>query len=148
MFLSSYPPSRTDAFADDMVPYFIASAVELNVVIIATSVPTIGPIFKKRSSGKGLSSGSSGKPLSGDSGELQYNLGYALGIKMPKLGNSVTITGGPLARLNSGDDVLPLTPVEPAAIKKVIHADVSVSYSNIHEEELIDSLPPTRIAKY
>lgn len=49
--------------------------------------------------------------MSGDSGEIAYNLGKALGMQVPKLGNSVVITGGPAARNNSEEEILGMTPV-------------------------------------
>lgn len=128
---------------DDVAAYFIASTVEMNIVIIATSIPTLGPIFKRKRS-QGSSTDSSGRHLSGDSGEIQYNMGKALGMHMPKLGNSVTITAGPLARGHSDEDILPLSPMKPQAIKRVMHTDVSVQYADGRDEEMMESLSPVR----
>lgn len=128
---------------DDIVPYFTAAAVETNVVIIAASIPTLGPIFKRKRV-KGSSTDSSTRSWSGDSGEIQYNMARALGMQMPKLGNSVTITAGPLARAHSEDDVFPLSPTVPAAIKRVMRTDVSVQHLDGRDEEMDESFPSVR----
>ncbi|KAI9677831.1 MAG: hypothetical protein M1822_008143 [Bathelium mastoideum] len=135
--------SRDIDFTYDVVSYFYAADVETNVVIIAASIPTLGPIFKRKRS-KQSNIDSSSRALSGDSGEIQYNLGHALGMSMPRLGNSVTITAGPLARGISEEETLPLSPMKPAAIKRVMHTDVSVQYMNSEDEEMVESLPPMR----
>ncbi|KAL9088322.1 MAG: hypothetical protein Q9165_006247 [Trypethelium subeluteriae] len=130
-------------FAYDINPYFHASSVELNVVIIAASIPTLGPIFKRKRS-KASSYGSSNRFLSGDSDEIQYNVGQALGMRMPKLGNSVVIVGGPLARGTADEETLPLSPMRPANIKRTMHTDVSVQYTGGISEEMIKTFPPVR----
>ena len=139
----------TDPVVDDIAAYYIASTVEMNVVIIAASVPAIGPIFKRtRSPGSSIDSGF--RHLSVDSGdEIQYNVGKALGMHMPKLGNTVTITAGPLARGHDDEDVFPLSPVQPATIKRMMRTDVSVQYMDGRDDEMIESLSPVRnIAKF
>ena len=115
----------------------------MNVVIIAASIPTLGPIFKRRRS-KGSSTDSSARALSGDSGEIQYNMAQALGMRMPKLGNSVTITAGPLVRAHSEEETLPLSPIDPAAIKRVMHTNVSVQHWDGREEQMMESFSPVR----
>ncbi|KAK1811358.1 hypothetical protein LTR12_014257 [Friedmanniomyces endolithicus] len=97
---------------DDVIPYFAAATVEQNIIIIAASVPTVAPIFKslKRRYGSTLSSSNasaSSRQLSHDSAEIQHNMAKALGMDMPMLGNSVTITAGRAAK-DSQEHILPL----------------------------------------
>ncbi|KAK0319594.1 hypothetical protein LTR54_007208 [Friedmanniomyces endolithicus] len=97
---------------DDVIPYFAAATVEQNIIIIAASVPTVAPIFKslKRRYGSTLSSSNasaSSRQLSHDSAEIQHNMAKALGMNMPMLGNSVTITAGRAAK-DSQEHILPL----------------------------------------
>ncbi|KAK4915768.1 hypothetical protein LTR49_016137 [Elasticomyces elasticus] len=126
-------------FSYNVILYYVAAAVEQNVIIIAASIPTIAPIYKylqqRRStpSMKGLNStstSSSTTRLSGDSAYIQHNLANALGMNMPRLGNSVTITAGPQAK-DSQEHILPLASLP--AIKMTTRT--KVEYVDVGYEE-------------
>ncbi|KAK5682520.1 hypothetical protein LTS10_005648 [Elasticomyces elasticus] len=124
---------------DNVILYYVAAAVEQNVIIIAASIPTIAPIYKylqqrrPSPSMKGFNStsaSSSTTRLSGDSAYIQHNLANALGMNMPRLGNSVTITAGPQAK-DSQEHILPLASLP--AIKMTTRT--KVEYVDVGYEE-------------
>jgi hypothetical protein len=128
---------------DDIVPYYEASSLEQNIIIITASIPTLGPLLRyvrHRFSTATSTSTDTSRRRSGDSAEIQYNLAQALGIRMPGLGNTVIITAGPLARDNNSEEhILPLS-----AIKATTRTNVRVEYTNPEEVESSEELPPTR----
>ncbi|KAK4897213.1 hypothetical protein LTR27_005106 [Elasticomyces elasticus] len=124
---------------DNVILYYAAASVEQNVIIIAASIPTIAPIYKYLSqrrptpSTKGLNStaaSNSTTRLSGDSAYIQHNLANALGMNMPSLGNSVTITAGAGAK-DSQEHILPLASLP--AIKMTTRT--KVEYVDVGYEE-------------
>ncbi|KAK5723436.1 hypothetical protein LTR15_005134 [Elasticomyces elasticus] len=126
-------------FSHNVILYYAAASVEQNVIIIAASIPTIAPIYKylqqqrPTPSTKGLNSTSatnSTTRLSGDSAYIQHNLANALGMNMPSLGNSVTITTGAQAK-DSQEHILPLASLP--AIKMTTRT--KVEYVNVGYEE-------------
>ncbi|KAI9708783.1 MAG: hypothetical protein M1820_003738 [Bogoriella megaspora] len=136
--------SRDIDFTYDVSNYFEAAALETNIVIITASIPILGPIFKKKRRTKSSQTDSS-RRMSDDSGDMAYNISQALGMRVPKLGNSVVITAGPLARLGSEEE-LPLSPLN-ARIKTTRQTDVRVEYlqrNESREEEKIENLPPVK----
>ncbi|KAF2765191.1 hypothetical protein EJ03DRAFT_217739 [Teratosphaeria nubilosa] len=112
-----------------VIPYFAASSVEQNIIIISTSVPALGPIVKyvKRRWSSGASITSSKLPCSRksseESDELYHNLALALGMRVPHLGNHVTIVAGAQAR-DSEERILPLRDL--TTIKTTVKTSVRV----------------------
>ncbi|KAK5112877.1 hypothetical protein LTR85_011104 [Meristemomyces frigidus] len=125
-------------FAHEAIPYFSASSLESMIIIIAGSVPTLGPIFKRK---RNVGSTSSSAPRdSSDSGEIRYNLGQALGMRLPNLGNSVTITAGRQAN-TSAEEILPMTNMP--IIKASTRTSVRVHHIDGRGEE-IEALAPVK----
>lgn len=126
---------------DNIVNYLHASTVELNIIMITTAVPSLGPLFKQLS-GQGLpknqtqsttETGMTRQPSS-DSHEIQYNLIEALGIRMPGLGNHVVIQGGGPRRPASQEDMLSLTAMP--AIKTTRRTDIKVEQMDFEAEKM------------
>ncbi|KAK4543762.1 hypothetical protein LTR36_004795 [Oleoguttula mirabilis] len=116
-------------FSYGIIQYFLASTLELNLIIIGASIPTLGPLFKRRHSV--LHSTTTSSRDSGEGAEIRHNLGQALGMNFAHLGNTVTITAGPHA--SSQEEILPMKPL-PNLIK--------ASRRVVVEHEVIQTMPP------
>ncbi|KAH9818157.1 integral membrane protein [Teratosphaeria destructans] len=121
--------SRNLDFTWLTIPYLAASSVEQNIIIITSSVPALGPMIrylKRRWSSASSTTSSrlaSSRKSSGDSDELYHNLAMSLGMRVPHLGNHVTIVAGSQAR-DSEERILPLRNL--AAIKTTVKTSVHV----------------------
>ena len=142
---------------DNAVLYFYASSFEQSTILIAASIPTLGPIFKhyrSRTNSK-FSAGSNGSLSYGTSSrqdsnadkvQIQKNLAHALGIEMPGLGNTVVICAGGKDRLNtkgSQESVMQLSNIKATRSTdvKVESAPAYTFYSGDEDVERLFSTP-------
>lgn len=108
--------------------------------MITTAIPTLGPLMKRirqRASGKPQDQStitSMSRQPSSESHQIQYNLIEALGIRMPGLGNQVTITAGGPRRPVSQEDMLGLTAMP--AIKATRRTDIKVEQLDAEAEKM------------
>lgn len=139
------------------VLYFYASSFEQSTILIAASIPTLGPIFKhfhSRHSSKlsavsnnSLSYGTASRQSSSaDKIQIQKNLAHALGIEMPGLGNTVTICAGGTERMNmkaSRESVLQLSSIKATRSTdvKVESAPAYTFYSGDEDIERLFTTP-------
>jgi hypothetical protein len=142
---------------DNAVLFFYASSFEQSTIMIAASIPTLGPIIKHyraRTSSKlsavsnnSLSYGTgSRRSSSADKVQIQKNLAHALGIEMPGLGNTVTICAGGTERLNmkaSRESVLQLSSIKATRSTdvKVESAPAYTFYSGDEDVERLFTTP-------
>lgn len=128
--------------------------------MIATAVPTLGPIFKhiRSKSVSKLSAGSSDGSQYGpgsrrgsaaEKGQIQKNLAHALGIEMPGLGNTVTISTGKnersrsMAKGGSRESVMQLSSIKATRSTdvKVESAPAYTFYSGDEDVERLFTTP-------
>jgi hypothetical protein len=151
---------RTDQHPDNAVTYFYASSFEQSTILVAAAIPTLGPAIKfirsKSSSTFASANGTNNlsrnrggggelasRHSTADSVDLQKDLEKMLGVKMPGLGNTVTISAGKdkqrLFSKSSRDSVMPMT-----NIKTVRSTDIKVeavpAYSIKEGEEDVERL--------
>ena len=141
---------------DNAVLFFYASSFEQSTIMIAASIPTLGPIFKHyraRTSSKlsAVSNNSSygtasRRSSSADKVKIQKNLAHALGIEMPGLGNTVTICAGGTERLNmksSRESVVQLSSIKATRSTdvKVESAPAYTFYSGDEDVERLFTTP-------
>jgi hypothetical protein len=146
-----------DTILDNAVLFFYASSFEQSTILIAASIPTLGPIFKHyRSqhssklsavSNHSLSYGTgSRRSSSADKVQIQKNLAHALGIEMPGLGNTVSISAGGTERLNmksSRESVMQLSSIKATRSTdvKVESAPAYTFYSGDEDVERLFTTP-------
>lgn len=133
--------------------------------MIAAAIPTLGPILKHirtKSTSKFSSANSSNamgvsgndmssRHLSQDSIQIQKTLAHALGIHMPGLGNTVTITAGNKERLTSKDSresVMPLSQIKTTT-KTDVRVESVPGYAFNNNEEDVERLfsTPTTVSR-
>lgn len=120
-------------FSSNALPYFAASSLETYFILICACVPTLGPLFKRKRR-QGSTASSTAPRESGDSGELRYNLGRALGMNMPNLGTTTTITAGH-PRSASQEEILPMG--DMSIIKTSTSTTVQVHHVDERGEEVL-----------
>lgn len=129
--------------------------------MIAAAIPTLGPLLKhvrSKSNSRFLSgnssnamgiSGTDSRHSSQDSIQIQKTLAHALGIHMPGLGNTVTITAGPnpkersasrLSSKSSRDSVMPLSSIKTTTKTDVKVESVVPGYAFHNGEEDVERL--------
>ncbi|KAK3116673.1 hypothetical protein LTR53_002720 [Teratosphaeriaceae sp. CCFEE 6253] len=108
----------------NIVPLYISSSLELNIIIISASIPAVAPIFKHIKHGTLLSTSTDSSRRRSDDSEIQHNLAKALGMHLPTLGNTTVITAGPLARDSQEQILIPMSTFP--AIKTTTKTEVRV----------------------
>ncbi|KAF2769506.1 hypothetical protein EJ03DRAFT_93712 [Teratosphaeria nubilosa] len=138
--------SREWDFTYNVVPYFMATGVELSLLIICSSLPTLGPFLRrlrqKYNDTLHSSSDDMSRQPSTDDAVIRHNLAQALGMSLPVLGNTVTIMAGPA--LWSQEQILPLQELEPSMIKITRQMIVNVEYVHAEANDSTDKMFRTR----
>ncbi|KAK5108544.1 hypothetical protein LTR62_008201 [Meristemomyces frigidus] len=87
-------------FTYNTVPYFAASSVEQNIIIITACLPSLGPLLARArhpssTTTYNSSTTDSARGQSSEDADVRHNLAKALGMPMPlAMGNKVIITAG------------------------------------------------------
>jgi len=148
---------NTNKPPDSAVPYFYASSFEQSTILIAAAIPTLGPALKfirtKSSSTFASHNGSNNhsrhgnevsRHSSSDSIKLQKDLAHMLGVQMPGLGNTVTISAGKDKQRLFSKSSRESMPMPMANIKTVRSTDIKVeavpAYSIKEGEEDVEKL--------